>query len=252
VTPYTCAILCSHGFGSPIMRRCLIIEDDTENAQYVATGLRELGWWVAVSREALDALGRAVEEAWDVIILDRMLPNDVDGLAILNTLRTLGRKTPVVVLSALAATDERVRGLKAGCDDYLTKPFAFSELAARIEAVLRRSQPDGNVREMRVADMRVDLIARSVERAGRSIALQPREFRLLAYLLLHQGRVVTRTMLLESVWDYRFDPQTNVIDVHISRLRSKIDRESSVPLIHTVRGVGYTLSSAGPASEVAE
>ena len=236
----------------PIMRRCLIIEDDTENAQYVATGLRELGWRVAVSREALDALGRAVEEAWDVIILDRMLPNDVDGLAILNTLRTLGRKTPVVVLSALAATDERVRGLKAGCDDYLTKPFAFSELAARIEAVLRRSQPDGNVREMRVADMRVDLIARSVERAGRSIALQPREFRLLAYLLLHQGRVVTRTMLLESVWDYRFDPQTNVIDVHISRLRSKIDRESSVPLIHTVRGVGYTLSSAGPASEVAE
>jgi two-component system OmpR family response regulator len=233
------------------MRRCLIIEDDTENAQYVANGLRELGWWVAVCRDGVDALGRAVEEAWDVIILDRMLPNDVDGLSLLRTLRSLGRKTPVVVLSALAATDERVRGLKSGCDDYLTKPFAFSELAARIEAVLRRSQPDEGAREMRVADLRVDLIARSVERAGRAIALQPREFRLLAYLLLHQGRVVTRTMLLESVWDYRFDPQTNVIDVHISRLRSKIDKDASVPLIHTVRGVGYTLSAGGPTREVA-
>ncbi len=232
------------------MRRCLINEDDTENAQYVATGLRELGWSVAVCREGVDALGRAVGEVWDVIILDRMLPNDIDGLSILKTLRSLGRKTPVVVLSAVAATDERVRGLKDGCDDYLTKPFAFSELAARIEAVLRRSQPDEDVREMHVADMRVDLIARSVERAGRTIALQPREFRLLAYLLLHQGRVVTRTMLLESVWDYRFDPQTNVIDVHISRLRSKIDKDASVPLIHTVRGVGYTLSPVGPSREV--
>jgi two-component system, OmpR family, response regulator len=233
------------------MRRCLIIEDDTENAQYVANGLRELGWRVTVCRDGADAVGRAVEDTWDLIVLDRMLPNDIDGLSILKTLRSLGRKTPVVVLSALAATDERVRGLKDGCDDYLTKPFAFSELAARIEAVLRRSQPDEGVREMRVADMRVDLIARSVERAGRAIALQPREFRLLAYLLLHQGRVVTRTMLLESVWDYRFDPQTNVIDVHISRLRSKIDKDASVPLIHTVRGVGYTLSPAGPAREVA-
>jgi two-component system OmpR family response regulator len=233
------------------MRRCLIIEDDTENALYVANGLRELGWWVAACRDVVDAVGRSIDEAWDLIILDRMLPNDVDGLSILKTLRSLGRKTPVVVLSALAATDERVRGLKSGCDDYLTKPFAFSELAARIEAVLRRSQPDEDIREMRVADMRVDLIARSVERAGRAIALQPREFRLLAFLLLHQGRVVTRTMLLESVWDYRFDPQTNVIDVHISRLRSKIDKDGSVPLIHTVRGVGYTLSAGGPTSEVA-
>ena len=233
------------------MRRCLIIEDDTENAQYVANGLRELGWWVAVCRDGMDAVGRSIDEAWDLIILDRMLPNDVDGLSILKTLRSMGRKTPVVVLSALAATDERVRGLKTGCDDYLTKPFAFSELAARIEAILRRSQPDEGMREMRVADMRVDLIARSVERAGRAIALQPREFRLLAYLLLHQGRVVTRTMLLESVWDYRFDPQTNVIDVHISRLRSKIDKDALVPLIHTVRGVGYTLSAGGPRGEIA-
>jgi two-component system, OmpR family, response regulator len=233
------------------MRRCLIVEDDTENAQYVATGLRELGWLVAVGRDGVDALNRAVEDTWDVIILDRMLPNEVDGLSILKTLRALGRRTPVVVLSALAATDERVRGLKAGCDDYLTKPFAFSELAARLEAVLRRSQPGDSVREMHVADMKVDLIARSVERAGRAIVLQPREFRLLAFLLLHQGRVVTRTMLLEAVWDYRFDPQTNVIDVHISRLRSKIDKDASVALIHTVRGVGYTLSPAGPTHELA-
>lgn len=233
------------------MRRCLIIEDDTENAQYIASGLRELDWLVTVCRDGVDAVGRAVAEAWDVIILDRMLPNEVDGLSILRTLRSLGRRTPVVVLSALAATDERVRGLKAGCDDYLTKPFAFSELAARIEAVLRRSQPADSVREMHVADMKVDLIARSVERAGRPIALQPREFRLLAYLLLNQGRVVTRTMLLEAVWDYRFDPQTNVIDVHISRLRSKIDKDASVALIHTVRGVGYTLSPGGPTRKLA-
>ena len=250
--PRASALQCVlHDCGSPLMRRCLIIEDDTENAQYVATGLRELDWWVAVCRDGVDAIGRAVEEPWDVVILDRMLPNDVDGLSILKTLRTLGRKTPVVVLSALAATDERVRGLKAGCDDYLTKPFAFSELAARIEAVLRRSQPDEGIREMCVADMRVDLIARRVERGGRTIALQPREFRLLTYLLLHQGRVVTRTMLLESVWDYRFDPQTNVIDVHISRLRSKIDKDASVPLIHTVRGVGYMLCATKPRREVA-
>jgi two-component system OmpR family response regulator len=233
------------------MRRCLIIEDDAENARYIATGLGELGWLVTVCRDGVDAVGCAVEEAWDVIILDRMLPNDVEGLSILGTLRSIGRRTPVVVLSALAATDERVRGLKAGCDDYLTKPFAFSELAARIEAVLRRSQPGDSVREMHVADMKVDLIARSVERAGRPITLQPREFRLLAYLLLHQGRVVTRTMLLEAVWDYRFDPQTNVIDVHISRLRSKIDKDAAVALIHTVRGVGYTLSPGGPTRELA-
>lgn len=233
------------------MRRCLIIEDDTENAQFITTGLRELGWRVTVCRDGVEAVGRAVEDAWDVIILDRMLPSEIDGLSILRTLRSLGRRTPVVVLSALSATDERVRGLKAGCDDYLTKPFAFSELAARIEAVLRRSEPRDSVREMHVADMKVDLIARRVERAGRPIALQPREFRLLAFLLLHQGRVVTRTMLLEAVWDYRFDPQTNVIDVHISRLRSKIDKDASVALIHTVRGVGYTLSPTGPTRELA-
>jgi two-component system OmpR family response regulator len=225
------------------MNRCLVIEDDADNARYIADGLRELGWLVTSSRDGIEGLQRASREAWDVIVLDRMLPNDVDGLSILTTLRALGKNTPVLVLSALAATDERVRGLKAGCDDYLTKPFAFSELAARIEALLRRTEHAKDVREMRIADMRVDLIARSAERAGKPIPLQPREFRLLAYLLMHQGRPVTRTMLLEAVWDYRFDPQTNVIDVHISRLRSKIDKDSSIPLLHTVRGVGYMISA---------
>jgi two-component system, OmpR family, response regulator len=225
------------------MNRCLVIEDDADNARYIADGLRELGWLVTSSRDGIEGLQRASRDAWDVIVLDRMLPNDVDGLSILTTLRALGKNTPVLVLSALAATDERVRGLKAGCDDYLTKPFAFSELAARIEALLRRTEHAKDVREMRIADMRVDLIARSAERAGKPIPLQPREFRLLAYLLMHQGRPVTRTMLLEAVWDYRFDPQTNVIDVHISRLRSKIDKDSSIPLLHTVRGVGYMISA---------
>jgi two-component system OmpR family response regulator len=228
------------------MHRCLIIEDDTDNADYVAHGLRELGWAVTVCHDALDAVGRAVDQAWDVIILDRMLPNEVDGLSILKSLRAIGRRTPVVILSALSATDERVRGLKEGCDDYLTKPFAFSELAARIEAVMRRTQSEEATRELRVADMKVDLVARRVERSGRLIPLQPREFRLLAYLLVHQGRTVTRTMLLEAVWDYRFDPQTNLIDVHISRLRNKIDKDAAVPLIHTVRGIGYTLSAESP------
>jgi two-component system, OmpR family, response regulator len=229
------------------MRRCLIIEDDADNAAYVAEGLRELGWWVSVCGNGIEGIEQATRASWDVIVLDRMLPSEVDGLAILRTLRGIGRRTPVLILSALAATDERVRGLKAGCDDYLTKPFAFSELAARIEALMRRAQPGEEVREMRVADLRVDLITRSVERAGRTIPLQPREFRLLAYLLVNQGRAVTRTMLLEAVWDYRFDPQTNVIDVHISRLRNKIDRDSAQPLIHTVRGVGYMLAANGAA-----
>ncbi len=231
------------------MPRCLIIEDDADNARYTADGLRELGWLVTTSHGGVEALERATREMWDVIVLDRMLPDDVDGLSILKTLRGLGKKTPVLVLSALAATDERVRGLKAGCDDYLTKPFAFSEFAARIEALLRRAESGKDVREMHIADMSVDLISRSVARSGRPIPLQPREFRLLAYLMMHRGRPVTRTMLLEAVWDYRFDPQTNVIDVHISRLRNKIDKDFSPPLLHTVRGVGYMISEDAAADE---
>jgi two-component system OmpR family response regulator len=228
------------------MRRCLIIEDDPANAEYVALGLTEQGWRVTSCASAKDAMERAIGQIWDVIVLDRMLPDEVDGLSILEALRAQGRRTPVLVLSALAATDERVRGLKAGCDDYLTKPFSLAELAARIEALVRRSQPEDAPREIRVADLRIDLISRSVDRAGRAIPLQPREFRLLAYLMLNQGRSVTRTMLLESVWDYRFDPQTNLIDVHISRLRNKIDRDATVPLIHTVRGIGYSLAAEPP------
>lgn len=230
------------------MRRCLLIEDDLSNAEYVARGLADLGWLVTVCPDAAEGMGRAIDQSWDAIVLDRMLPDETDGLSIVETLRGHGRRTPVLVLSALGATDERVRGLKAGCDDYLTKPFSLAELAARIEALVRRSQPVAVPREIRVADLSVDLISRNVERAGRAIPLQPREFRLLAYLMLNQGRTVTRTMLLESVWDYRFDPQTNLIDVHISRLRNKIDRDATVALIHTVRGIGYSLAAEPPSN----
>jgi two-component system OmpR family response regulator len=230
------------------MWRCLIVEDDAENARYVAEGLREHGHVAVVCRDGMEGLQRAVSEAWDLIVLDRMLPNEVDGLAILSTLRNLGKKTPVLVLSALSALDERVRGLNAGGDDYLTKPFAFSELMARLEALMRRARSGPEVRELQVADLRVNLVNRSVERAGTAIALQPREFRLLAYLMTHARQVVTRTMLLESVWDYHIDPQTNVIDVQISRLRQKVDTGFALPLIHTVRGVGYLLSETGEAA----
>ena len=224
------------------MYRYLIIEDDSLNANYIADGLREQGAQVTVCGDGVQGIALAVGEQWDVIILDRMLPDEFDGLQILQTLRAIGKTTPVLVLSALSATDERVRGLKAGGDDYLTKPFAFSELSARLEALMRRAQVPAPVREMKLADLRINLMTRSAERAGVPLALQPREFRLLAFLLQHAHQIVTRTMLLESVWDYRFDPQTNVIDVHISRLRGKVDKGFDAPLIHTVRGVGYSLS----------
>ena len=224
--------------------RCLVIEDEVDTSRYICNGLKEAGHEVAACRDSADGLNRAMTEAWDVIILDRMLPNDVDGLSILTTLRGIGKTTPVLILSALAGLDERVRGLRGGCDDYLTKPFAFSELAARVEALYRRARARDDVRELRIANLRADLTKRTVERDGKTITLQPREFRLLVYLLLNQEQVVTRTMLLEAVWDYRFDPQTNVIDVQISRLRNKIDNGFSPPLIHTVRGVGYMISTA--------
>ena len=223
--------------------RCLIVEDDTLNAGFMADGLRQQGAQVSVCHDGVQGLALAVGQEWDVIVLDRMLPGDFDGLKIVQALRAMGKQTPVLVLSALSSTDERVRGLKAGGDDYLSKPFAFSELTARIEALLRRSQVAEKPREMQVEDLRINLLTRSAERAGQSLLLQPREFRLLAYLMLHVNQIVTRTMLLESVWDYHFDPQTNVIDVHISRLRAKVDKGHAVPLIHTVRGVGYCLST---------
>ncbi|TEA78360.1 response regulator transcription factor [Allopusillimonas ginsengisoli] len=224
------------------MWRCLVIEDDRENARYVASGLSELGHVAVVCHEGVEALDRAIKSSWDVIILDRMLPHGVDGLSILATLRSLGKKTPVLVLSALTALDDRISGLDAGGDDYLVKPFAFSELLARLKALVRRSRAEGERRTLQVADLNVDLSASKVERAGRAIVLQPREFRLLAYLMLNAHNVVTRTMLLEEVWDYRFDPQSNVIDVQVSRLRRKVDSEFSTALIHTVRGAGYMLS----------
>lgn len=227
------------------MWRCLIIEDDRENARYIANALTEMGHSAVICHNGVDGLQRSVSADWDLIVLDRMLPNDIDGLSILSTLRSLGKKTPVLVLSALGAVDDRVRGLKAGGDDYLVKPFAFSELAARMEALIRRSQADTGQSEIRLADLVVNLATRKVERDGKPIALQPREFRLLTHLLLNSDNVVTRTMLLEAVWDYRFDPQSNVIDVQVSRLRRKIDTGFSTPLIHTVRGAGYMISHRG-------
>src|SRR6185312_5188622 len=200
--------------------RCLVIEDDADTAQYICTGLGEAGYIAECARTGSDGLRRAVDEAWDVVVLDRMLPGDVEGLKIVETMRALGKATPILVLSALAGLDERVRGLHSGGDDYLTKPFALSELVARIQALLRRA-----------------------ERAGKPIALQPREFRLLEYLVRNQGQVVTRAMLLEAVWDYHFDPQTNVVDVQISRLRQKIDKDFDPPLLRTIRGTGYTMSA---------
>ena len=225
------------------MWRCLIVEDDADNARYIANGLEELGYASFVSMEGTTALQRATTEHWDAIILDRMLPNDVDGLSILWSMRALGKKTPVLVLSALTAMDERVRGLKAGGDDYLTKPFAFPELAARIEALIRRSTAGYEQRQLNVADLSLDLVTGRVARAGRPITLQPREYKLLTYMMNNSEQVLTRTMLLATVWGYHYDPQTNVIDVHISRLRQKIDGCSDQPLIHTVRGVGYRMSA---------
>ncbi len=223
--------------------RCLIIEDEADTARFVCNGLRESGYTVAWCRKSATGLDVATSEQWDVIILDRMLPGNTDGLSIVKTLRELGKTTPVLILSALASLDERVRGLREGGDDYLTKPFAFSELLARVEALTRRSKLSEDVGELRIADLKLDLRARRVERGGIPILLQPREFRLLEYLVRHQNQMVTRTMLLESVWDYHFDPQTNVIDVQISRLRSKIDKGFSPPLLHTVRGAGYMVSA---------
>ena len=226
-----------------VSRRILIIEDDPATSAFVAKGLKEAGYAVETTGEGREGLYLATSADFDLIILDRMLPQ-IDGLAIVTSLRAASIATPVLMLTAMSAVDERVRGLRAGADDYLVKPFSFEELHARAEALLRRPQ-GGEPREetqLRCADLELDLIARTVTRGGRRIDLQPREFQMLAFLLNRQGRVVTRTMLLEGVWDYHFDPQTNVIDVHISKLRKKIDAPGEPPLIHTVRGAGYMLS----------
>jgi two-component system OmpR family response regulator len=220
--------------------RLLIIEDDDQAAAYLAKGLKESGFAVDHAVDGNEGLYMALSEPYDALIVDRMLPRR-DGLSVIAALRAQGTITPVLILSALGEIDDRVRGLRAGGDDYLVKPYAFAELLARVEALLRRGGGAMSDTVLRVADLELDLLAHSARRAGRAIELQPREFRLLEYLMRHSNQVVTRTMLLEHVWDYHFDPQTNVIDVHVSRLRHKIDRGFETPLLHTVRGAGYCL-----------
>lgn len=224
--------------------KVLLVEDDTTTADYISKGLIEEGFTVDRADNGRDGLFLATEAAHDAIILDRMLPG-MDGMAVLAALRAGGIDTPVIILSALATADERVKGLNGGSDDYLAKPFAFAELLARLRIILRRGGGQAPETRLSCGDLDVDLLSRKVKRGTRTIDLQPREFRLLDYLLRHQGEVVTRTMLLEGVWDYHFDPGTNVIDVHISRLRRKVDEEGESPLIHTIRGAGYRLSEQG-------
>jgi two-component system OmpR family response regulator len=226
--------------------RILVVEDDKDVGGFVVKGLREAGHTVEHADNGRDGLFMAASENFDAIILDRMLPGGIDGLRLLETLRAQDNVTPVLFLSALGEVDDRVKGLKAGGDDYLTKPFAFAELLARVEAMARRGKGEGPATRLIVGDLEMDLLSRGVKRAGQKIDLQPREFRLLEYLMRHAGQVVTRTMLLEGVWDYHFDPQTNVIDVHISRLRQKIDKPFDAPLLHTVRNAGYMLRVEEP------
>jgi two-component system OmpR family response regulator len=233
------------------MPNCLVIEDDTETRDYLCSGLRSAGYAVQAETNGEEGNRRLQETRWDVVVLDRMLPGQVDGIGILEQMRARGDGTPVLILSALNSVDERVRGLRAGSDDYLTKPFVMSELLARVENLSRRNAWSRDVTVLQVADLQLDVRTMRVTRQGTPITLQPREFRLLEYLMRHEGQIVTRTMLLEGVWEYHFDPQTNVIDVQISRLRSKIDKDFGPPLIHTVRGAGYVLSAAptyGPAT----
>jgi len=220
--------------------RLLIIEDDRDAADYLVKALREVGHVAEHAADGEDGLARALDGRYDALIVDRMLPK-LDGLALIGTLRAANIDTPALILSALGQVDDRVKGLRAGGDDYLPKPYAFSELLARVEVLARRHGGRGEETVYKVGDLELDRLSHSVSRGKDEIVLQPREFRLLEYLMKHAGQVVTRTMLLENVWDYHFDPQTNVIDVHISRLRSKIDKGFAQPLLHTVRGAGYMI-----------
>jgi len=221
--------------------KILLVEDTEGVAQFVRNGLLENGHVVDHADNGRDGLFLASSARYDAIILDRMLPGGIDGLAIIESLRKTGNKTPILILSALGEIDEKIKGLRAGGDDYLTKPFAFGELLARLDALVRRAQGGDTETTLAVADLKMDLLAHKVARAGQAIPLKPREFALLEFLLRHAGQVVTRTMLLENVWEYHFDPQTNVIDVHMSKLRQKIDVQFEPPLLHTIRGVGYRL-----------
>jgi two-component system, OmpR family, response regulator len=234
------------------MMHVLIIEDDRDAAGYMAKGLKESGHNVDVVHNGKEGLLLAAGADYDVLVVDRMLP-ELDGLNLVKTLRATGNQTPVLFVSALGEVDDRVKGLRSGGDDYLAKPYAFSELLARMESLGRRraagpTPAGGPETVLRYHDLMLDLLSRRVERGGKPIDLQPREFKLLEVLMRHAGQVMTRTMLLEKVWDYRFDPQTNVIDVHISRLRQKIDRGFTHPLIHTIRGAGYSLRAPDKAA----
>jgi two-component system, OmpR family, response regulator len=220
--------------------RILVLEDDHEAAAYLVKGLQESGHLSDHAADGDEGLEMALAREYDVLIVDRMLPKR-DGLSVVHTLRDTGNVTPVLILSALGKVDDRVAGLRAGGDDYLTKPYSFSELLARVEGLHRRASPTAAETHYQVADLEIDLLSRRAFRGKVEISLQPREFRLLEFLMKHAGQVVTRTMLLENVWDYHFDPQTNVIDVHISRLRSKIDKNFDKSLLQTIRGAGYSL-----------
>ena len=222
--------------------KILIIEDDAETAGYLAKAFGELGHVADVARDGLEGYALARDERYDVLIVDRMLPK-MDGLSLIGALREQKVQTPVLILSALGQVDDRVKGLRAGGDDYLSKPYALAELMARVEILARRKAftAGGDATTYRVGNLELDRLSHKLTRAGRDIPLQPREFRLLEYLMRHAGQVVTRTMLLENVWDYHFDPQTNVIDVHVSRLRAKIDKGQEPPLLQTVRGAGYMI-----------
>lgn len=223
--------------------RILVVEDDPSTAEYLLNGLRQEGYVVEHVADGRDALYLASSANFDAVLMDRMLPG-MDGLSVLKALRAAGVETPLLILSALGELDERVKGLRAGGDDYLGKPFAFSELSARLAGILRRPPRQETLTTLSCADLEMDLLQRRVTRAGRRIELLPREFKLFEHLLRNKGRVVTRTMLLEQVWDYRFDPHTSLVDTHISRLRKKIDEGFDRPLLHTVRGFGYRLSES--------
>ena len=218
----------------------LLIEDDLQTAEHIVKGLKTHHFTCKHTASGGDGLALALQNDYALIIIDRMLPV-MDGISIVKKLRESGMRKPILFLSALGEVDERVIGLKAGADDYLAKPFAMSELIARTEALIRRDTQQKQVSEYHVADLHLDLLSREVTRDGQKIDLQPREFKLLAYLMQHHDQVVTRMMLLENVWEYHFDPQTNIIDVHISRLRTKIDKPFEKPLLHTIRGAGYRL-----------
>lgn len=220
--------------------RILLVEDDSETASCLTRGLRQEGHAVCCAKDGPEGLFEAAAGTYDVLVVDRMLPR-LDGLALVKAVRASGNRTPVLFLTTMSAIEDRVDGLNAGGDDYLVKPFAFAELIARLGALARRPRESVAETSLRVADLEVDLLRRSASRAGRILPLQPREFRLLCYLMRHAGHVVTRTMLLENVWDYHFEPSTNIVDPHVSRLRAKVDRDFSRPLIHTVRGAGYCI-----------